>query len=322
MDDIEIRTLSMLGQRGTLGLTLSQIGVEQQNIVALSADLRTTSGLDRFAKAFPDRFINTGIAEQNMVGIAAGLAENGYVPFATSFANFSVLRANEFVRHFMGYMEENIKLVGMGAGFAMGMFGNTHYGVEDIAAIRSFPNITILSPADGLETKKAVIAAANYKGPVYLRLYGEARQPIVYKEDFDFQIGKANLLRSGNDAAILATGGLVYPSLQAAQELERKGIHIQIWDVHTLSGIDKEAVDKACETEVIFTAEEHRVIGGLGSAVAEQLSEKRRHPQLVRLGVPMHFDKAGSNSYCLKMCGLDSEGIKESVITELEKMKS
>jgi len=310
---LEVNTLSMLGQRGTLGLTLAQLGATDSKIIALSADLRTTSGLDRFAKAYPERFINTGIAEQDMVGIAAGLANSGYIPFATSFANFSAMRANEFVRHFMSYMNENIKLVGMGAGFAMGMFGNTHYGLEDIGVIRSFPNITILSPADCLETKKAIIAAARYPGPVYLRLYGGSRQPIVYKDDFEFKIGKANRLTEGSDIAILATGGVVYDSLVAAKSLNEKGIHAQVWDVHTLNSIDNEAINEACKTKMIFTIEEHRINGGLGSAVAEALSEVSCSPILHRLGVPMHFSKAGSNKYCLHSFGLDSAGIEESI---------
>ena len=162
----DIRTWSMLGQRGTFGSALEKIGSENEKIIALSADLCNTSGLDRFAAKFPQRFINTGIAEQSLVGTAAGLADAGELPFATTFANFAALRACEQVRHFMGYMKCNVKLVGLAAGFAMEYFGNSHYGIEDVAAIRAIPNIVILSPADGMEVVKCVEAAAFHEGPV------------------------------------------------------------------------------------------------------------------------------------------------------------
>jgi transketolase len=174
-----IRTLSILGQRGAFGYALTELAKENEDIIALTADLRTTSGLDRFYNEYPERIINVGIAEQNMIGIAAGMATMNFTPFATTFSNFASLRSCEQMRHFMGYMNENIKIIGFGGGFAMGMFGITHYGIEDISAIRAIPNIAILSPADCLEAAKATIASYHHNGPVFVRLTGVMNQPIL-----------------------------------------------------------------------------------------------------------------------------------------------
>ena len=183
IDRITIRTWSMLGMRGTLGDSLVKLAADNDKIFGLTSDLCKTSGMDKFSSIYPDRFINVGIAEQNMVGIAAGLADSGYIPFATTFANFAVLRANESVRHFMAYMKCNVKLIGFGAGFAMELFGNTHYGLEDVSVLRSFPNITILQPSDGLSVYKCIELASELLGPVYIRLTGKMNLPIIYKND-------------------------------------------------------------------------------------------------------------------------------------------
>lgn len=315
----QLRILSMLGQRGTFGMTLQELAKTNPDIFALSADLTNTAGLDRFATNYPDRFVNTGIAEQDMIGISAGLASEGFIPFCVSFANFSALRANEFARHFLSYMKGNIKLVGMGAGFAMGMFGNTHYGVEDVAVLRSFPNILILSPSDCLETKKAVIAAAKHVGPVYLRLSGEANQEMVYTEDFSYDYGRPDKLKEGDDAAIYATGGSVYQALQAAITLEQEDLHVQVWNVHSLNEIPTDSLVSPLKYNTIFSIEEHRVVGGLGSLLAETLSKYERHPSLVRLGVPMSYNVVGTNDYCLHCLKLDKTGIVDTIKNKLLK---
>lgn len=314
-----LRTLSMLGQRGTLGVTLEELAKNNEKIVALTSDLQNTSGLDRFAKSFPNRMFNTGIAEQNMIGMSAGLASNGYIPFATSFANFTALRGNEFARHFMGYMNENIKLVGMGAGFAMGLFGNTHYALEDIAVLRAIPNLTILSPADCLETKKAIISACNHIGPVYLRLSGVSNNPIVYKEDYEFTIGKAVCLEDEGDIAIIATGSTVYECVKAVNELKNKGVKCQLWNVHTLSSLDDDFINSICKCKVAFTFEEHREIGGLGSLISEKLADKTIKPILYRKGANFTFDKAGTYEYCMKQNELLSEDITEFILNKHKK---
>lgn len=304
-----IRTLSMLGQRGAFGTALTDIAKENTRIIALSADLCTTSGLDRFKNAFPERVINVGIAEQNMIGVAAGMSTLGNIPFATTFANFAALRSCEQMRHFMGYMKENIKIVGFGGGFAMGMFGITHYGIEDIASIRTISNLTIVSPADCLETAKATIAAAQFNGPVYLRLTGVMNHPIVYKEDFEFTLGKAIKLQEGTDIAIFATGGMVHQSIRAAKQLEEQGISCSVTNIHTIKPMDADAIHDALGMKLIVTVEEHSTIGGLGSAIAEVLTDLRTKPPQLRIGVSNEYLPAGSYDYMLEQYGLTENHI-------------
>lgn len=315
--NIDIRTWSMLGQRGTFGITLERLGEENEKIVALTADLCNTSGLDRFAAKFPARFVNTGIAEQNLVGMAAGIADEGQIPFATTFANFATLRACEMVRHFMGYMKCNIKLVGLGAGFAMEYFGTTHYGIEDIAAIRAIPNIVILSPADGMEVKKCVEAAVLHEGPIYIRLTGTMNQPIVHRKNFDFKIGEAITLKEGKDVILLATGSMVSKSVEAAELLEEKGIAVKVVDVHTIKPFDKSIIDNIEHEKLVVTVEEHSITGGLGSTVAESLAgSKEISCSLLMLGVGGGYIKAGDYAYMLDQHGLTAKGIADKIMKE------
>lgn len=315
-----IRTLSMLGQRGAFGTALTEIARENPLLIALSADLCTTSGLDRFKNAFPERVINVGIAEQNMIGVAAGMSTLGNIPFATTFANFASLRSCEHMRHFMGYMKENIKIVGFGAGFAMGMFGTTHYGIEDIASIRSISNLTILSPADCLETAKVTIAAADFNGPVYIRLTGVMNHPIVYKEDYNFEIGKAITLQTGGDVAIFATGGMVYQSLLAAKILEEQGVSCSVVNIHTVKPIDSEAVYAALNAKLIVSVEEHSTVGGLGSAVAEVLAGLQQRPPHLFIGVSNEYLSAGSYDYMLEQYQLTHQHISTKIEHKLKEI--
>ncbi len=315
-----IRTLSILGQRGAFGTALTEIAKEDPRIIALTADLCTTSGLERFNAAFPERLINVGIAEQNMIGIAAGLSTLGNIPFATTFANFASLRSCEQMRHFMGYMQENIKIVGFGGGFAMGMFGITHYGIEDIASIRSIANLTILSPADGLATAKATIAAARHPGPVFLRLTGVMNQPIIYKNDFEFAIGKSIQLQDGSDIAIFATGGMVNQALLAAKTLADQGLTCRVVDMHTIKPIDAEAIQAALDMRLIVAVEEHSVMGGLGSAIAEILSGLNRQPPLLRIGVPNDYRPAGSYEYMLEQYELTHPHISKKILERVKEL--
>jgi len=303
----------MLGQRGVLGVTLERLAAGNHRILAITADLRNTSGLDRFASRYPDRFFNVGIAEQNLIGVAAGLADNGYTVFATTFANFASLRACEFVRHFMGYMRSPVKLVGFSAGFSMEYFGNTHFGVEDIAALRSISNLTIISPADGLETVKTLTALIDYDAPVYLRLTGTANMPIVYKSDYDYHVGKANLLKDGNDVALVACGSMVTYALEAATLLENDGIGCSVVNMHTIKPLDTDAIEGLFGKKIIVSIEEHNTIGGLGSAVADLVSERRNAPILLKLGVLQGYAKAGSYRYMLEQNGLLPQQIAQRV---------
>ena len=315
-----IRTLAILGQRGAFGYALTELAKENDEIIALTADLCTTSGLDRFSNAYPERVINVGIAEQNMIGIAAGMSTLGYIPFATTFANFASLRSCEQMRHFMGYMKENIKIVGFGGGFAMGMFGITHYGIEDIASIRAIPNLTILSPADCLETAKATIAAFEFKGPVYLRLTGVMNHPMVYKEDYDFEIGKAIQLIDGKDIAIFATGGMVHQSILASERLLELGISCKVINIHTIKPIDRDSIYDALDVKLIITVEEHSTIGGLGSSIAEVLTELKEKPPQLMIGVSSEYKSAGSYDYMLEQYGLTNNYIVDKILKKFREV--
>lgn len=308
--------LSKLGSRGAFGVALYELANDNNNIIALSADLCNTSGLDRFREAFADRFINVGIAEQNMVGIAAGLANEGKVPFVTTFSNFLSMRACEQIRHFLGYMKSNVKVVGLGSGFAMGMFGNTHYGVEDLAIIRAIPNITVISPADSSETFKAVQAAAVYDGPVYIRLTGTMNNPIVYKDEYDFKIGKAVKLKNGADINIFATGTMVYNSVKAAELLENTGISVGVTDMHTIKPIDADVLDEISSySKLIVSVEEHSVVGGLGGTIAEYNSNKKNVPPHLIIGTEDKFNYAGEYKYMLEINGLLPEQIADKILS-------
>ncbi|HNW91214.1 MAG TPA: transketolase C-terminal domain-containing protein [Bacteroidales bacterium] len=310
------RFWSILGPRGAFGVALLEIAKGNEKVMAVTADLAITAGLDRFKKDYPNRLINTGIAEQNMIGVAAAFANEGFIPFAISFANFSVLRACEATRHFLGYMQRNVKLVGLSSGFAMGMFGNTHYGIEDIAIIRAIPGITILSPADSTEVVKATEAASNFNGPVYLRLTGVMNNPIVYKEDYNFKIGKAITLTEEGDITVFATGSMVYNSIEAAKILKDKQINVCVINIHTIKPLDKECIDvKNKQSKLLVSVEEHSKIGGLGGAIAEHLCSYTNHAPLLRLGISDQFRPAGDYKYLLEQ----NELLPEQIAAAIEK---
>lgn len=312
------RVFSLLGQRGTFGTVLKELAAENEKIIALSADLTRTSGLEQFAAMYPDRMYNVGIAEENAVGMAAGLADRGFIPFVTTFANFATMRANEFVRHFMSYMKCNVKLVGFGSGFAMELFGNTHYGLEDVSVLRAMPNLTILSPADGMEVAKAVDYAANHEGPMYIRLSGKMNNPIIHKRDYDFIPGKAIRLQEGESAVIFATGTMVSVALKGAKLLEEQGMHVSVYDAHTIKPIDYEAILREKDKPIIVSIEEHCAVGGLGSAVAEVLAGQPKHGKLIRLGTGDRYEQAGTFDYMLQVHGLTPEGVFSTIEKEIK----
>lgn len=298
------RMLSLLGQRGAFGTVLNEMAKDNDDIVAMSADLARVSGLDGFIRSYPDRYLNVGIAEENAVGMAAGIADAGKIPFITTFANFATLRANEFVRHFMAYMNCNMKLVGLASGFAMELFGTTHYGLEDISVIRSMPNITILSPSDCLEVAKCVEAAIEIKGPVYLRLSGKMNNPIVHKKDYDFKIGKAVVEREGDSCVVFATGSMVNIALKAAKALEEDNIDVKVVNIHTIKPLDRECILSNRDKKLMISIEEHARIGGLGTAISEVLTEEGYDGRLIRIGTIDSYKKAGAYEYMLEQHGL------------------
>jgi transketolase len=310
----DIRAWSMMGTRGTFGVALLKLAETDDRLVGLTADLAITSGLERFSRTYPDRFFNLGIAEQNLVGVAAGLASQGMVPFATTFANFAALRACEQMRHYLGYLQENVKVVGLASGFAMGMFGTTHYGIEDIATLRAIPGLTILSPADATATAQMTALAAAHPGPVYLRLTGGMRTPVVYREPTTFEVGKANTLREGDDIAIIATGSMVSVALKSAEMLAEQGIQSSVIDMHTIKPLDTQTLSTFLGHRLLVTLEEHSVIGGLGSAVAEYLVPRRGTPGLLTLGIPQCYGPVGEYNWMLEQNGLTADSVTKKIV--------
>ena len=311
---MNVRIWSMLGSCGAFGQAALELPEIDDRVVVLTSDLCVFSGLERFKGKYPDRLYNVGIAEQNMVGVAAGFAREGFIPFATTYAAFASMRCADQVKVNMGYMGLPIKLVGLTAGFAVGSLGATHMSLEDVSVMRAMPNVTVLSPADCTAAVKAVVAAATCPGPVYLRLSGPMPNPIVYKGECPFEVGKANVLRDGTDVTFIATGSMVYQALKAAELLEGDGVSAEVVDMHTIQPLDVEAVSRAAGRKLIVTVEEHSVVGGLGSAVAEQLARLPRHPRLVRVGHEGRYPLAGSYADLIRSDGLDAEGIRGRVV--------
>ncbi len=295
------------------GAGLVEVGKAHENLVVLDADLAEATKTNMFKKEFPERHIDCGIAESNMMGVAAGLAATGKVPFASSFAMFSAGRAFEQVRNSIGYPHLNVKIGATHAGISVGEDGATHQCNEDIALMRTIPGMVIINPSDYVEAIEAVKAAYEYVGPCYLR-FGRLAVPVINdREDYKFEIGKAVTLREGTDVTIIATGLPVSTSLEAAELLAKDGISAKVINMHTIKPIDEEAIIAAAkETGKVVTVEEHSVIGGLGSAVCSVLSENC--PTLVKkIGVYDRFGESGPATELIKKYGLDGDSIYKSV---------
>lgn len=300
------------------GDALVELGKEHEDIIVMDADLAGATRTGTFKKAFPERFFNAGIAEANMMGVAAGLATCGKTVFASSFAMFATGRAYEQIRNSIAYPHLNVKIAASHGGISVGEDGATHQCIEDLAIMRVIPNMVVLNPADYYEAKKAVKAAYEWDGPVYLR-FGRLSVPVIFDEDCPFEIGKGVQLKDGSDVTIIATGLMVNEALIAYDMLKSEGISARIINMATIKPLDKEIVLKAAkETGAIVTAEEHSIIGALGSAVSELLSEEAPCP-LVRVGVKDEFGTSGPALELLKKYGLDANGIVSAVKEVLKK---
>lgn len=312
------RTWAKLGPRATYGLAMLDLIEKNDKVFALSADLGNSSGLSRVMGTYPDKFINTGIAEQNLIGVSAGMAKEGLIPFASSFAPFITHRCADQIRMNMGYMHLNMKTVGLGSGISMALLGNSHYGSDDLSFLRAIPNLVILSPSDCATIVKCVNVAANYVGPVYIRLTGTPGLPSVYSEDFEFKIGQSNQIEFGTDVLILATGHLVYEALQACSLLKKIGISASLYDMLSLKPLDTKMLDDSIRYRLIVTVEEHSVIGGLGSAVCEFTAQNGISCKMINIALPDSYLKTGSYDFMIKSYGLDANGIFEQIKKALD----
>lgn len=300
--------------RDAYGLALVELGQLHDDIVVLDADLSKSTKTADFAKAFPGRFINAGIAEQNMMGMAAGLAASGKKVFASTFAIFATGRAFEQVRNSLAYAGLNVKVCATHAGITVGEDGGSHQSVEDIALMRSIPGMQVVVPSDGVTTRKALKNLYDSPGPAYLRL-GRPAVPVLYDEAVDFEIGRGIRIREGSDAAIIACGYMVHKSLEAAEILAGQGIEVSVIDMHTVKPLDCELVlETARQTGAILTVEEHSIIGGLGSAVCELVSEFQPVP-VKRMGLEDVFGQSGTPDELIKFYGLTAERIVENIHT-------
>jgi Transketolase, C-terminal subunit len=310
----------MLGMRRTIGMVINDMPDLDEKFVFMTADVARYFGTEKFQENYPDRIIDMGIAEQNMVGVAAGMVKEGSHVFAATYATFITARVLDQIRVSLGYMRLGVKLIGVGGGLAEGDLSATHMGLEDIADIRAIPNITIISPADGAETVKAMYALASYDNPVYLRLSGRTNIPIVYKEEFDFQIGKGNVLRTGNEIALVATGTMVATALEVASELEKKNISCTVVDLHTIKPLDEELLDQLKDHKYLVSMEEHMIAGGMGSAIAEYYSSKKIRPIQLMIGVDNEYPQAGEYDLLLEKCGLTTEKVLDKIDKFMKQM--
>lgn len=298
--------------RQSYGEALLELGKENKNIVVFDADLSTATKTNIFAKEFPERFYDMGIAEQNMISTAAGMSTCGKIPYASTFAVFAAGRAYDQIRNSVCYPKLNVKICATHAGVTVGEDGATHQMIEDISLMRTIPNMTVLSTSDDIQTKWAVKEISKIKGPVYLRL-SRLATPIIYDENQKFKIGKAIQIGDGTDGTIFATGVTVAEAIKAQENLKSKGIDVRVVDIHTIKPIDKEMIIKcAKETKKLISIEDHNIIGGLGSAISEVLTDE--YPAiLIRLGIKDTFGKSGKAEELMKYFGITAEKIVEEL---------
>lgn len=302
--------MANIATRDAYGQALAELGAINDKVVVLDADLSKSTKTNDFKKVFPERFFNIGIAEQNLLGTAAGFAAAGKIPFASSFAVFAVGRAYDQIRNSIAYPKLNVKIAATHAGLTVGEDGGSHQMLEDIALMRAVPNMTVLVPADGVETKQAVMAAAEYNGPVYIRL-GRPKVPVLFDDDYKFEIGKGVVLKEGSDVTLIGTGIMVSKAMEAAELLAADGISAAVVNISTIKPLDHALItEMAQKTGAVVTCEEHNIYGGLGSAVAEVLVENAPVP-MARVGVNDSFGESGLPDQLLEKYGLTAAHIVE-----------
>ena len=308
------RRWSIIGERPAFGLALFELAKVNKNIIAVVADVTNSAGLGNMKNELPDQVINVGIAEQNMMGIATGLASEGYTVFTSSFAPFQAMRCLEQIRVNQGYMGQKVVMVGLAGGVAYGELGFTHCTIEDVSILRSIPNVAVVTPADCMEVVKVVEAAIAYKDSVYIRLMDKTGVPMVYTDDYKYEIGRAVPIIGEGIIAVLANGPVVYPAIKAAQKYtDDTGVKVAVYDFHTIKPVDEELLARLTQIKAILTIEEHSIIGGLGSAVAEYYSDKIDHPYIYRMSLPDAYPHGASHETLLEEYHLTQDGIYNKI---------
>ena len=319
-DQNNIKLWSNLGMRATFGLIALELAKQHPELIITTSDVSTSAGLDRYKKKYPDKYIDVGIAEQNLIGVSAGLSSEGFKVISTTFSPFQTLRCCEQIKVNLGYMKHKICMVGLASGLVLGNLGFTHCSIEDVGSLRSIPNITIIAPSDSFELYKALKAAIKFKNSVYIRLTAGSNAKIINSKDYDFKIGKAIEILSGKDVAIVGCGNILGNCLTAASLLKEKNINCSVVNMHTIKPIDEDKIKEISENyELVVTVEEHNILGGLGSAVAEVLSQTKNNCKLVRIGVNDFYSHGGSYEYLKNIYGLSSDKIVETVVSNLNR---
>ena len=314
-----IKLWSRLGMRATLGMIAMDLAKKYPDLMITTSDVSTSAGLDRFRKKYPEKFVDVGIAEQNLIGVSAGLSSEGFKVISTTFAPFQTLRCCEQIKVNLGYMKNKVCMIGLASGLVLGNLGFTHCCIEDVGSLRSIPNITIVVPSDPFELFKVLSEAINYKESVYIRLTAGSNTQIINKKDYKFKIGKAVEILPGEDVTIIGCGNILGNCLEAASILKKKNIGCSVVNMHTIKPIDKEKIKSiGKKNKLILTVEEHNIIGGLGTAVAEVLSEEKHNSKLVRVGINDFYSSGGSYQYLQNIYGLSVEKIIKSVLSNIE----
>ncbi len=318
IDEKKIKLWSTLGMRATFGLAALDLAKEINNLLVLTSDVSTSAGLDRFRKTFPDKYLDLGIAEQNLIGVASSLSSEGFKVITTTFAPFQTMRCCEQIKVNLGYMKNNVCMVGLASGLVLGTLGFTHSCIEDIGVLRSIPGLTIISPADSLETVKALKECLKHKNSTYIRLTGGSNNKPVYKNDYKFEIGKSVKLIDGKDVTIFCSGAITANCLDVATKLKDEKVSCAVVNMHTIKPIDRAAIEEAAiKSKLIISVEEHNIIGGLGSAISEHLSSLKKSPKLLRLGVNDYYEKGGSYDYLKEKYGLSVKKIIKNILNNL-----
>lgn len=315
----ELQIYDHISQANALfGIHLVDTAESHPNLKILAADMAVAASIERFKYSYPSQFLDLGIAEQNLIGVAAGLASEGYRPIAVAQGCFISMRSFEMNRQYLGYMGNPVVLVGLNSGFFLQYFGNTHYAVEDLAIMRTIPNMQVFSPCDAYEAILCAEAALHSSKPSYIRLTGGATLPLIHPNGYEFEAGKVDVLRTGTDICIYATGAMVSRALQVSSNLKSFGYSVEVVNVHTIKPFDVEHVAKQIGKKLIVTIEEHSIVGGLGSTVSDAMADIGNMPALLKLGVKDCFSKPGCYDYLLEQHRLTAEAITEDILSKLK----